>query len=138
MRAKLAGGLVLVFCLVGAAWPQGAKSGTAGRGAEGFNPGAMVYEFKGAVTAVNDETREITLTEVKKNPAKAKTFVGVLSTTLKAQTPDGKEFSLKPSDFAVGTIITVFYQSHDRKGEDGKKVKLNMISDFKMEPPPKG
>jgi hypothetical protein len=131
--------LVLLLLAGGAyaQWDRPGGSSGSGRDA-GYAQPTMEYSMKGVVTAVSDQTREITLREIKKDPAKAKTFVGVLRKGLVGKAPDGTEVEIKPSDLPIGATITVYYLNRDRKDEQGNKIKFKYITRFEMEPPPKG
>src|SRR5215472_9958424 len=92
--------------------------------------------WTGQVTAVNDGTREITLTYTNKKGDKTETFIGVLKAGLDARMADGSSREIKPSDFPIGTRITVYYMT-DIKKVNGKKVETNTIFKFKTAPPSK-
>jgi len=83
----------------------------------------MGYEgdtWTDAVSATNDETREITLTYSK--GGKIQTFVGVLVEGYKVKAKDGTAHELKVSEIPQGTRVKVYYMERNRKVE-GKKVK---------------
>ncbi len=100
-----------------------------------YDQPTMAETWKGVVSAVNDETREITLTQTKKD--KVKTFTGVLKKGLMARRPDGQDFELKPSDVPIGATVTVTYRSRNRKDEQGKKASYNEISNIAIDEMPK-
>jgi hypothetical protein len=80
--------------------------------------------WTGVVSATNDETREITLTYMKRD--KIQTFVGVLEVGYKVKSNDGTPHELKVSEIPQGTRLKVYYMERDRKIE-GRKVKFHEI-----------
>jgi hypothetical protein len=80
--------------------------------------------WTGVLTAVDDDTREITLTY--KNGAKTESFVGVLEKGYLAKQINGPERELKPSDLQKGTKLTVLYYTVTEKIQD-KKVKVKTV-----------
>ncbi len=87
--------------------------------------------WTGAVTSVNDQTREITLAYTKGDKTEA--FTGVLKAGLKAKRTDGSEVELKPSDFPIGTRLVVYYTPQTKKVE-GQKVTTYEIFAFTAAP----
>jgi hypothetical protein len=84
--------------------------------------------WTGIVTAVNEETREFTLT-FKKND-KADTFVGVLPKGFTHKMADGTDREIKLADL-MGMQLRVYYMSKTRKVND-QKIKYNDVFKLKM------
>ena len=125
MRAVLfVTGVLLIFAGV-----LQAQHGTA---PDGYYPlGYSGDKWTGAVTSVNDDTREITLTYTKGD--KTETFTGVLKTGIKVKRRDGTETEWKPSDIPIGTRIAVYYMAQTKRVE-GQKVKFYEIFQFTSAP----
>lgn len=88
--------------------------------------------FTGEVMAVNDATREITLTY--RGRKKDETFVGVLQEHYTLKDRNGTAREIKPSNIPIGTRLTVYYKLKKQKVE-GKKVKSYSL--FRITTPPK-
>lgn len=122
MRGVLSAAL---FVIVGHV-PLWGQHGTA---EAGYYPMGFVGDtWTGVVTAVNDDTREITLTYTKSN--RTQTFVGVLVEGYKVKLRDGSVRELKVSQIPIGSRIKVYYMPRQRKSE-GKKVRYYGI--FRIE-----
>lgn len=116
---KLFRAFLLIFCTSSLSFAQ---HGTAD---SGYFPDRYVGDiWTGVITAVDDGTREITLTY--RNGAKTESFVGVLEKGYLAKPSNGPERELKPSDLPKGTKLTVFYYTDTEKIQD-KKVKVQTI-----------
>jgi hypothetical protein len=101
--------------------------GQHGRANSGYySPDYFGDTFTGEVTAVDDSTREITLTYEDTKHARAETFVGVLNEGYTLKLKDGTTHELKPSILRVGGHLKVYYTTKIRKAE-GRKVKVNTI-----------
>ncbi len=85
--------------------------------------------WRGTVTAVNPQTREITLTSSKKG--KEETFVGVLREGYSVTLKDGSTREVKMTDIPTGTYMLAYYMRRDKK-VDGKKVSYHEIFDFRL------
>jgi len=124
--------LVLAFCLfVLKPGLVRAQHGTAESGY--FPPSYAGDTFSGTVTAVNDSSRELTLTYTDNANKKSETFVGVIADGYVARWKDGTAHPLKPSDLPVGTKVKVYYMTKQAK-VDGKKTKINTIIQIKEAP----
>jgi hypothetical protein len=123
---------VICFALALAATcpPDVAQHGSAGSGY--FPPGYGGDTFSGKVTKVDDETREVTL-DYSAAGKKPETFVGPIDKDYTAHWKDGTVHPLKPSDFPIGTQLTVYYMVKQIKG-DGKKKTTNTIFQIKEAP----
>lgn len=111
---------VLVFCP--------ALSGQHGSAGSGYYPlGYGRDTWTGEVTAVNDATREITLTYKGK---KTESFTGVLIEGYKVKVKDGSTHELRVSAIPIGERLKVYYIQRTRKA-DGRKVRYDEI--FGME-----
>src|SRR3982750_882218 len=84
--------------------------------------------WTGVVTAVNEDTREFTLT-YKKND-KEETFVGVLPSEYKHKMADGTFQQIKLKDL-LGMTIRTYYMSKNKKVND-EKIKYNDVFKFKI------
>ncbi len=80
--------------------------------------------WTGVLTAIDDDTRQITLTYT--NGTKTESFVGALEKGYLAKLSDGPECELKPSNLGKGTKLTVFYYTDTEKVQ-GKKVQVHTI-----------
>lgn len=78
--------------------------------------------WTGVVTAVDEATREFTLTYKKKD--KEQKFTAVLPKGYTVKMNDGKDYELKMPDL-LGLEIKIYYISKSAKTADGKKVKTN-------------
>lgn len=99
-----------------------------------YPPGYSGDTWTGEVAAVNDQTREITLTYPKKD--KTESFTGVLQEGYKVGLKGGGDHELKVSEIPIGTRLTVYYMARWRKSE-GKKVKYYEIFRVATAPPNK-
>jgi hypothetical protein len=103
-----------------------AQHGEAGNGY--FPNGFAGDTWTGEVSAVNDDTREITL--VYHGPKKTETFVGVLQQGYKAKLKDGSLAEVKVSLIHIGGRMKVYYMAKHRK-VSGEKEKFYEI--FKID-----
>ena len=110
------------FLLLTIAGVLHAQHGEAGAGY--FPIGFAGDTWTGEVSAVNDDTREITL--LYNGPKKSETFVGVLIQGYKAQLKDGSLSEVKLSLIPPGRRLKVFYTVKVRK-VSGHKEKFNEI-----------
>ena len=92
--------------------------------------------WTGAVTAVNDDTREITLSYEDTKHKKTETFVGVLEDGYEVTTRDGQKHELKVSEIPLGTHLIVLYSPKAKKA-NGKKIKYYEIFKIQVAPPGK-
>jgi hypothetical protein len=99
-----------------------AQHGEAGNGY--FPIGYAGDTWTGEVSAVNDETREITL--VYNGARKAETFVGVLEQGYKAKLKDGSLAEVKVSLIHIGRRMKVYYMAKERK-VNGRKERFYEI-----------
>lgn len=106
-----------IFC-TGAAYAQ---KGTAEPG--NYPVGYHGDIWTGDVTSVNEDTREFTLTYIKKD--KTQTFVGVLPKGFTVPMRDGSNYELKMADL-LGKYLTAYYIEREKK-ENGQKVKWNEV-----------
>ncbi len=83
--------------------------------------------WMGVVTAVDEATREFTLTYKKGD--KEQTFVGILQKGYSVKNPDGTEYEIKMSDL-MGLKLRAYYQSKTKK-VDAVKVKTNEVFQIK-------
>jgi hypothetical protein len=88
-----------------------AQHGEAGNGY--FPIGYAGDTWTGEVSAVNDDTREITL--VYNGAGKSETFVGVLQPGYKAKLKDGSLAEVTVSLIHIGRRMRVFYMAKERK-----------------------
>ena len=101
-----------------------AQHGTA---EHGYYPASYHGEtWSGTLTAVNDRSREMTLSYADKKDKAPQTFIGVLQENYVVKAKDGREIELKPSMIPLSTLLTVYYNVTSKK-EDGKKIKINAI-----------
>ncbi len=114
--------LTVIFLTVSAV----AQHGTAPQGY--FPMGYNGDTWSGTITAVNPDTREITLIYNGKN--KEETFTGVLKSGY-TRTKDGKPFEVPMADIPVGYYMVAYYMPETKK-VDGKKTKYYEIFDFKL------
>ena len=84
--------------------------------------------WTGVVTAVNEDTRELTLTYKKKD--KEESFVGVLPKGYTHKMADGTEREIKLADL-MGTQLRVYYMSKTKKVKD-QKIKYNDVFKIKI------
>jgi hypothetical protein len=82
--------------------------------------------WTGKLTAVNDSSRELTLSYTDEKHTKTQALTGVLEDGYLTETRDGRRIELKPSMIPIGTDLTVFYYVVKRK-EQGKKVMIDTI-----------
>ncbi len=119
-----ASGLVLVLMLLTIGFAA-AQHGSASAGY--FPLGYSGDTWSGTVTAVNPDTREITLTY--KGKSKEETFTGVLQEGYTRTGKDGKPFVVEVGKIPVGSYVVAYYMEKTRK-VDGQKVKYNEIFRF--------
>jgi hypothetical protein len=116
--------LVVALALLFFAFPTVA-SGQHGTAENGYYPvGYDGDTWTGAVTNVNDEAREITLTYTKGD--KTESFQGELEKGYKVKLKDGTMHEMRVSEIPLGTRLKVYYVTRWRK-IDGKKTKYNEI-----------
>jgi len=84
--------------------------------------------WTGVVTAVNEDTRELTLTYKKKD--KEESFVGVLPKGYTHKMADGTEREIKLADL-MGMQLRVYYMSKTKKVKD-QKIKYNDVFKIKI------
>ena len=102
-----------------------AASAQHGSAPPGYYPmGYAGDTFTGTITAVNPDTRELTLTYSKGE--KTENFVGVLKPGYRVNGPNGKPMELQMSDIPVGVKVTAYYMAKSRK-VDGKKTRYYEI-----------
>ena len=89
--------------------------------------------WTGSLTGVDDEKHELTLSYTDEKHNKTESFVGVLEDGYTVKERAGQPHLLKPSEFRLGTLITVFYCKGSKKLE-GKKTPVNTI--FEMDKAP--
>ena len=89
--------------------------------------------WTGEVTAVNEDTREFTLTYTKGD--KTQTFVGILPKGYTAKMKDGSDQEVKMTAL-VGMHLKAYYIAKSKKDANGVKVKTNEV--FKIKFLPKG
>ncbi|MBP7476636.1 MAG: hypothetical protein KBF83_14645 [Pyrinomonadaceae bacterium] len=104
-----------------------AQKGTAEPGYYPSGYGGDIWT--GEVTAVNSESRELTLTYRK--GSKEETFVAVVPKGFSLPTRDGKQKVVPIADL-IGWRITVYYMSKSRKDENGVKIKYAEVFNIKM------
>jgi uncharacterized protein YfcZ (UPF0381/DUF406 family) len=75
--------------------------------------------WRGEVSAVNDDSREITL--VYSTQEKTETFVGVLQEGYKAKLKDGTLVELKVSTIHLGTRLEVYYMPRCERSTSERK-----------------
>lgn len=102
-----------------------AQKGTAESGYYPMNYSGDVW--MGVVTAVDEATREFTLTYKKGD--KEQTFVGVLQKGYSVKKPDGTDYEIKMSDL-MGLKLRAYYITKTKK-VDGVKVKTNEVFQIK-------
>jgi 3D (Asp-Asp-Asp) domain-containing protein len=90
--------------------------------------------WTGTVTAVNDSTREITLSYTKGD--KTETFTGILQAGFSLKTKDGSMHEVKPSEIPLGTRLVVYYKPDAKKVAE-KKVNFYEIFKLTTAPEPK-
>ena len=103
-----------------------AQHGSAGSGY--FPMGYAGDTWKGTVTAVNPDTREITLT-AKANKGE-ETFTGVLRPGYTVPMKDGTRHEVEMTDIPIGSYLLVYYMDKSKKA-DGKKIHYNEIFQFR-------
>jgi hypothetical protein len=84
--------------------------------------------WTGIVTAINEDTREFTLTYKKED--KEETFVGVLPKGFKHKMADGTDREVKLADL-VGMQLRVYYIAKTKKVND-QKIKYNDVFKIKI------
>ena len=82
--------------------------------------------WTGALSAVDDEKREIVLTYVDPKQNKTETFVGVIEDGYTVSRRGGPQHALMPSEFPRGARLTVYYCIEHKKVE-GKKTTVNKV-----------
>jgi hypothetical protein len=91
--------------------------------------------WSGQITAVNPDTREITLTY--KHKEKEETFIGVLKPGYAVKKQDGTAAEVQMQHIPIGVYMVAYYSPKTKK-ENGLKVKYNEIFDFALsQSPPK-
>ncbi|MGA7855899.1 MAG: hypothetical protein WCA15_21450 [Candidatus Acidiferrales bacterium] len=124
--------LIFLFCaFIAQASVSQPQHGTAESGY--YPPSYGGDTFSGAVTKVDDTSREVTLSYSDTAHKKTAAFVGVIAANYIARWKDGTEHPLKPSDLPVGTKLKVYYMTKEVK-TDGKKTKINTIFQIKESP----
>jgi hypothetical protein len=119
-------GLFLGLCTVASAQHGGAPNG--------YYP--LCYSgdtWTGALSAVDDEKREIALTYVDPKQNRTETFVGVIEDGYTVSGIGGPPHALKPSELPRGARLTVDYCT-ERKKVEGKKTTVNKV--FRIEKVP--
>lgn len=117
---RLFPGAALLFFWLLVLYPAHAQHGQA---EPGYYPVAYIGDtWEGNVTAVDDQSKTITLTYVK--GSKSQTFVIKLADGLAVHYTDGTSKDLKPSDLAVGTSAIAYYNNFSEK-IDGKKTDVH-------------
>lgn len=106
-----------------------AQHGTATAGY--FPSGYSGDTWSGTVTAVNPDSREITLTY--KGKGKEETFSGVLKAGYTRTGKDGKPFEVQMAEIPVGSYMVAYYMAKTKK-VDGQKMKHYEIFDFELSP----
>lgn len=115
--------LTVVFLTASAAAQHGSAS-------SGYFPlGYAGDTWSGTVSAIDPDSREITLTYQGKG--KEETFTGVLTPGYTRKGKDGKPIEVKMTDIPVGTYVVAYYMVKTRK-VDGQKIKYNEIFDFQL------
>lgn len=117
----------LVFAVCFAAVACLAQHGSAGNGY--FPLGYGGDTWKGNVTAVNADTREITLTA--KTERGEETFTGVLRPGYTRTMNDGKKHEIQMKDIPIGSYLLVYYMDKSKK-VDGKKIHYSEIFQFSI------
>ncbi|HEX8196078.1 MAG TPA: hypothetical protein VF571_07820 [Pyrinomonadaceae bacterium] len=87
--------------------------------------------WSGEVTAINEDTREFTLTY--RNGDKTQTFVGVLQKGYKVKMKDGRDYEVKLADLK-GMRLKAYYMTKSKKDSSGTKVKINEVFRIKFLP----
>jgi len=108
-----------------------AQHGTAGSGM--WPMGYSGDTWSGIVTAVNPDTREITLTYHGKKGDE--TFTGVLVPHYARSAKDGSGMEVQMKQIPTGVYMTAYYMQKTKK-VDGKKIKYSEIFDFEWSPTP--
>lgn len=80
--------------------------------------------WTGEVTAVNENSREFTITYAKEN--KTQTFIGVLPKGYTVKMKDGRDHEVKMSEL-MGMSIKVYYITKTTKDQTGAKSKTNYV-----------
>jgi hypothetical protein len=114
--------MVLAICLLATGDVLHAQHGTAPNGY--FPMGFAGDTWTGAVNAVDDAKREITLAYTGKK--KTESFVGVVQEGYKSKLKDGSLAELKVSMIPIGRRLRVYYVAKDRK-VNGRKEKFYEI-----------
>lgn len=117
-------GAALFVCLASSNALANPQHGTAENGY--YPPGYAGDTFAGAVTAVDDASRTITLVYTDSKGRKSENLVGVIEEGYTAHWKDGTLHEVKPSDVPIGTHLKVYYMASEHK-VDGKKVKTVTI-----------
>jgi hypothetical protein len=106
-----------------------AQHGTAESGYYPF--GYAGDTFTGAVAAVDDGSREITLAY--KGSKESEMFVGVLQQGYTIKRKDGTVVDVRPSMLRIGSRIRVYYMAKHRK-VNGRNEKFYEIFNFELLP----
>lgn len=87
--------------------------------------------WTGEVTAVNEDTREFTLTY--RNSGKEQTFVGVLAKGYTVKMKDGRNYEVKMTELK-GMRIKAYYMTKSKKDANGVKVKTHEVFKIRFLP----
>ena len=117
--------IVVIFLFAGV---TAAQKGTAE--SDYYPMGYFGDTWTGAVTSVNEETREFTLTYKKKD--KDETFVGVLPKGYTVKMKDGSDHEVKLAEL-MGMRVKAYYMTKTRKVDD-QKVKTNEVFKIRFLP----
>ncbi|MGH9575474.1 MAG: hypothetical protein ACRD40_18345 [Candidatus Acidiferrales bacterium] len=111
----------LMICAV-AAMAGAAQRGQAPAGCYPFDYFGMTWS--GAVTAVDDQNRTITLTLSK--GSKTQTFVGTLADGFSVKYTDGTVKDLQPSDIPINAPAIAYFKDYTKK-VNGKKIDVHEV-----------
>jgi hypothetical protein len=104
-----------------------AQHGTAPNGY--YPPGYFMDTWSGTVTAVNADTREVTL--VYRGKKGEETFTGVYQPAGRTLGKDGKPVAAQMPNIPVGSYLVAYYIPKTRK-VDGQKMQYNEIFQFEL------
>jgi hypothetical protein len=133
MRSNTAQLTITVTLVLLACSASSAQRGTAEQGY--YPPGYRGDTFTGVVTAVDDATREITLTYEGKK--KTETFTGVLREGYSMKMKDGSTREIKVSDIPLGTRWKTYSMARTR-GKGKERVKYYEIFRLVLMPQEQG
>ena len=122
-RLPVAIGMILILAYTGLA-----QKGTAEP--DYYPPNYAGETWTGQVTAVDENTREFTLTYKKKD--KDETFVGVLPKGYTVKLKDGKDHEVKLAEM-MGMRVKAYYITKTKKVND-QKIKTNEVFKVKFLP----